>query len=332
MRYIEVLEQCLGKKAQKNMLPLQPGDVPDTCADVDDLVQRRGLPARHPVEVGVRRFVDWYLRVLRAQEVTGACAVCGRPRGSAAPIAARIRPLQMPYCGPSGGDRMPDSKAQQAPSMQVPLLDLKPQYQPLESEIHAAIEKVCASQASSSARPSSELEASVAAYCQCRFGIGVSSGTDALLWRSWRSRSGRGTRSSPARSRSSPPRAPSRAPARGRTFCDIEPDTFNISPAAVRVIHRASAASVTDGKLHQQDTQGVIKAIMPVHLYGQVADMGPLMQIARAIGLQVIEDAAQAIGVGRREQGPRRAASATWAACRSFPPRTSARSAMPACA
>jgi UDP-glucuronate 4-epimerase len=60
-RYIEVLEDCLGKKAIKNMLPLQPGDVPDTFADVEDLVRDVGYKPATPVEVGIRRFVDWYL-------------------------------------------------------------------------------------------------------------------------------------------------------------------------------------------------------------------------------------------------------------------------------
>jgi UDP-glucuronate 4-epimerase len=60
MRYIEVIEQCLGKKAQKNLLPLQLGDVPDTYADIDDLVKDVGYRPATPVEVGVRRFVDWF--------------------------------------------------------------------------------------------------------------------------------------------------------------------------------------------------------------------------------------------------------------------------------
>ncbi len=60
MHYIEVLEACLGKKAQKNLLPLQNGDVPDTYADVADLVQAVGYKPTTSVEEGVRRFVDWY--------------------------------------------------------------------------------------------------------------------------------------------------------------------------------------------------------------------------------------------------------------------------------
>jgi UDP-glucuronate 4-epimerase len=61
MRYIEVLEECLGRKAEKNLLPLQPGDVPDTWADVEALVADVGYRPATPIEVGVRNFVDWYL-------------------------------------------------------------------------------------------------------------------------------------------------------------------------------------------------------------------------------------------------------------------------------
>lgn len=60
LRYIEVLEQCLGKKAQMNMLPLQAGDVPDTYADVDALIQDVDYRPSTPVETGIARFVEWY--------------------------------------------------------------------------------------------------------------------------------------------------------------------------------------------------------------------------------------------------------------------------------
>jgi UDP-glucuronate 4-epimerase len=60
LRYIEVLEQCLGRPATKNFLPLQPGDVPVTRADVDDLVRDFGYRPRTTVEEGVARFVEWY--------------------------------------------------------------------------------------------------------------------------------------------------------------------------------------------------------------------------------------------------------------------------------
>ncbi|MEA3639532.1 MAG: NAD-dependent epimerase [Lamprobacter sp.] len=60
MHYIETLEQCLGKTAEKELLPLQPGDVPDTYADVSDLVDELGYRPATSVEDGIRRFVDWY--------------------------------------------------------------------------------------------------------------------------------------------------------------------------------------------------------------------------------------------------------------------------------
>jgi UDP-glucuronate 4-epimerase len=60
MRYIEVIEECLGRKAEKNFLPMQLGDVPDTYADIDDLVRDVGYRPATPIEVGVRRFVDWF--------------------------------------------------------------------------------------------------------------------------------------------------------------------------------------------------------------------------------------------------------------------------------
>jgi UDP-glucuronate 4-epimerase len=60
MRYIEVIEECLGRKARKNFLPMQPGDVPETYADIDDLVRDVGYRPATPIEVGVQRFVDWF--------------------------------------------------------------------------------------------------------------------------------------------------------------------------------------------------------------------------------------------------------------------------------
>jgi UDP-glucuronate 4-epimerase len=61
LRYIEVIEECLGRKAEKNMLPMQPGDVPDTYADAEDLAQDVGYKPDTPIETGVRNFVDWYI-------------------------------------------------------------------------------------------------------------------------------------------------------------------------------------------------------------------------------------------------------------------------------
>jgi len=66
LKYIEVLEQCLGRKAQKNLLPLQPGDVPDTWADVEALVRDVGYRPSTSIETGVRKFVEWYLEYYRS--------------------------------------------------------------------------------------------------------------------------------------------------------------------------------------------------------------------------------------------------------------------------
>jgi UDP-glucuronate 4-epimerase len=73
-KYISTLEDCLGRKAVKNMLPLQAGDVPDTYADVEDLVRDVGYKPATPVETGIRRFVDWYLEYYK-KEAPGAARV-----------------------------------------------------------------------------------------------------------------------------------------------------------------------------------------------------------------------------------------------------------------
>ena len=65
LRYIEVIEECLGKKAQKNFLPMQPGDVPETFADIDDLVRDVGYRPATPIETGVKNFVDWFRQYYR---------------------------------------------------------------------------------------------------------------------------------------------------------------------------------------------------------------------------------------------------------------------------
>jgi UDP-glucuronate 4-epimerase len=68
MRYIELVEQCLGRKAQMNLLPLQVGDVPATWADIDDLTRDVGYVPETPVEVGIERFVSWYLNYYQASK------------------------------------------------------------------------------------------------------------------------------------------------------------------------------------------------------------------------------------------------------------------------
>jgi dTDP-4-amino-4,6-dideoxygalactose transaminase len=99
-------------------------------------------------------------------------------------------------------------------------------------------------------------------------------------------------------------------------FVDIDPVTFNISPAAVRAFIERECEQ-RDGKLINRATGGQIKALMPVHLYGQMADMDQLMEIARHHNLYVIEDAAQAIGA---EYKGRRAGSIGDFGCYSFFP------------
>ncbi len=180
-------------------------------------------------------------------------------------------------------------------TMQVPLLDLKPQYASLKVEALAAIEKVCAGQGFILGAEVTKLEKDVAAYSQCQFGIGVSSGTDALLLALMALNIGPGhevittpytffaTAGTIARTGARP------------TFCDIDPDTFNLDPAAVESFLEGQC-EVRGAALVNRATGGVIKAMMPVHLYGQVANMPPLLALAQRHGLKVIEDAAQAIG------------------------------------
>lgn len=187
--------------------------------------------------------------------------------------------------------------------MKVPLLDLKPQYRALKAGIDAAIEAVSESQHFILGPAVRQLEADVAAYTGTQFGIGVSSGTDALLVALMVLDIGPGDEviTSPYTFFATAGTI-ARAGARP-VYCDIDPATFNLSPAAVeRFIARD--CEVQGGRLVNRRTKGTIKALMPVHLYGQVADMDPLVAIARKHKLRVIEDAAQAIGAadaqGRR--------------------------------
>jgi UDP-glucuronate 4-epimerase len=78
LRYIEVIERALGRKAELRLLPMQPGDVPDTEADVTELQRDTGYCPATPVEVGVQRFVDWYLDYYAASAaLAGASAEAG---------------------------------------------------------------------------------------------------------------------------------------------------------------------------------------------------------------------------------------------------------------
>lgn len=202
-------------------------------------------------------------------------------------------------------------------TMQVPLLDLKLQYEPLATQIQAAIGEVCASQHFILGPAVKELEASVAAYSQCRRGIGVSSGTDALLLALMTLGIGRGDEviTSPFTFFATAGTI-ARAGARP-VFCDIDARTFNLSPTAVEAFIRTQCEQ-RGGELVNATTGGRVRALMPVHLYGQVADMDALMQIAQRYQLRVIEDAAQAIGSADAHE--RRAGSFGDIGCLSFFP------------
>ena len=184
--------------------------------------------------------------------------------------------------------------------MNVPLLDLKPQYAAVKDEIDGAIAGVVASQRFVLGPVVEACEEAVAAYCGCDHGVGVSSGTDALLLALMAEGIGAGdevvttpftffaTAGVVARLGATP------------VFVEIDPSTFNIDPAQIE-------AKVTPRT----------RAVVPVHLFGQMAEMAPIMEIADRRGLVVIEDAAQAIGA---ERDGRRAGSVGHYGCFSFFP------------
>jgi dTDP-4-amino-4,6-dideoxygalactose transaminase len=201
--------------------------------------------------------------------------------------------------------------------MQVPLLDLRAQYAPLRARIEQAIREVCDSQRFVLGPRVAQLERDLARYCQTAHAIGVSSGTDALLVALMALGIGPGDEviTSPftffatggvvARLGARP------------VFCDIDPRTFNLAPSAVAAFIEESCER-RDGGLFNRATGGTVRALMPVHLYGQVADMDPLLGIASQHALTVVEDAAQAIGAELADG--RRAGSMGSIGCLSFFP------------
>ena len=182
----------------------------------------------------------------------------------------------------------------------IPILDLKAQYDQLRDDIAVALQGVMDSGAFVLGPDVKALEQEVAAYCACAYGVGVASGTDALRLSLAALHVGPGdevittpftfvaTANTISHSGAQP------------VFVDIQPDTYNIDPAAI-------AAAVTPRT----------KAIVPVHLYGQPADMDAILAIAQRHNLAVIEDAAQAIGA---EDKGRRAGSMGQLGCLSFYP------------
>jgi dTDP-4-amino-4,6-dideoxygalactose transaminase len=162
---------------------------------------------------------------------------------------------------------------------QVPLLDLKAQYKTIKYEIEPAVKEVMESQYFILGPKVKTFEEHTAEYCRTKYAVGVSSGTDALLIALMAidiqpgdevittTYSFFATAGSITRLQAKP------------VFVDIDPASYNIDPGKIE-------AAITEKT----------KAIIPVHLYGQTADMNPIMDIARKHNLYVIEDAAQAIG------------------------------------
>ncbi len=171
--------------------------------------------------------------------------------------------------------------------MDIPLLDLKAQYQSIREEINQKILEVASSQKFILGSEVESLEKEIAAFSETKFATGVSSGSDALIVSLMALDVGEGdavittpftffaTAGAIARLKARP------------VFCDIDKTSYNISPE--RLDELLEDQSKKDQHLR-------IKAIIPVHLYGQCADMTPIMNLAGKHGLFVIEDAAQAIG------------------------------------
>jgi dTDP-4-amino-4,6-dideoxygalactose transaminase len=191
----------------------------------------------------------------------------------------------------------------------VPLLDLRRQYEQIRAEVLAAVGRVCASQQYILGPEVEALEREVAGFCGARDAVGCASGTDAL----WLALIAAGVR--PGDQVVTTPfsffasaSAIVRAGARP-VFADIEPQTFNLDPRKVEELLRS-------GK------NGKLRALLPVHLYGQCADMSSFERLAGEFQLALIEDAAQAIGAAWTDSGKerRRAGALGVAAAFSFYP------------
>jgi dTDP-4-amino-4,6-dideoxygalactose transaminase len=163
--------------------------------------------------------------------------------------------------------------------MKVPLLDLKRQYKAIKPEIDQAIQKVLDNTMFIMGAEVKELEEKLAQYCGTRHGIGVASGTDALLLSLRALGVGPGDEViTTTFSFFATAGVISRLGAKP-VFVDIQPKSFNIDPNCI-----------------EPAISPKTKAIMPVHLYGQIADMDEIMRIASKRNIPVVEDAAQAIG------------------------------------
>ncbi len=184
--------------------------------------------------------------------------------------------------------------------MQVPLFDLKSQFAPIRDQVHAVVDRVFETQTFVLSDEVSALEAEIAAYSQTKHAIGCASGSDALILALMSLGIGPGDEviTSPFTFFATGS-AITRFGARP-VFVDIDPKTYNLDPAL--------AAKAVTAKT---------KAIVPVHIYGQCADMDSLLELGQEARLPIIEDAAQAIGA--RDCG-RRAGSMGAIGCYSFYP------------
>lgn len=185
--------------------------------------------------------------------------------------------------------------------MKVPLLDLQAQWATVQDEVRPALERVCASQRFVMGPEVEGLEHEIAALCGVGHGVGVSSGSDALLVSLMALGVGPGDEViTTAFSFFATVGAIARLGARP-VFVDIDPATFNLDARAVVAALGPKTA-----------------AVLPVHLFGRVADLDPLLEAVAAAGVPVIEDAAQAIGAVRPDG--RRAGSLGRGGCFSFFP------------
>jgi dTDP-4-amino-4,6-dideoxygalactose transaminase len=184
--------------------------------------------------------------------------------------------------------------------MKVPLLDLKAQYAGIKDEVLAAVSEVLESQVCILGPKVEQLEERVAALSDCRYGVGVSSGTDALLAALMALGIGAGDEVIvPSFTFFATAGCVTRVGA-NPVFVDIDPRTYNIDPRQI------------EGAITPRT-----KAIIPVHLFGQMCDMDPIMEVARRHDLVVIEDAAQAISSTYKG---RKAGSVGTVGCFSFYP------------
>lgn len=193
-------------------------------------------------------------------------------------------------------------------NVRVPLLDLRAQYETVRQDVRKAVEEVLESQQFIMGPPVAEFERAVAKYVGVAHAIGVSSGTDALLAALMALGVGPGDRVVvPTYSFFATAGVVARLGAIP-VFTDIDPTTYNTTAAHIDAA--VSALSVAD--------RASVKAIMPVHLFGQCAVMPPILAQAARLGVSVIEDAAQAIGATDSAGG--RAGASGSMGCYSFFP------------